>query len=64
MSQRHELDDLLSFIYDLGFFLTMNFNNLMCSIVIMEGDPHPGAMRGRMSFLSFNPSLDVSIKVE
>ncbi|KAL3530771.1 hypothetical protein ACH5RR_010093 [Cinchona calisaya] len=27
-------------------------------VVIMEGDPHPGAMRGRMSFLSFNPSID------
>lgn len=29
----------------------------------MEGDPHPGAMRGRMSFQSFNPSLDVSILI-
>ncbi|XP_057782835.1 uncharacterized protein LOC131000784 [Salvia miltiorrhiza] len=27
-------------------------------IVIVEGDPHPGATRGRMSFLSFNPSID------
>lgn len=27
-------------------------------VVIMEGDPHPGATRGRMSFLSFNPSVD------
>ncbi|TYJ41998.1 hypothetical protein E1A91_A03G058500v1 [Gossypium mustelinum] len=24
----------------------------------MEGDPHPGAVVGRMSFLSFNPSID------
>ncbi|KAL1298476.1 hypothetical protein HN51_042830 [Arachis hypogaea] len=27
-------------------------------VVIMEGDPHPGAARGRMSFQSFNPSVD------
>ncbi|KAL3829109.1 hypothetical protein ACJIZ3_017911 [Penstemon smallii] len=27
-------------------------------VVIVEGDPHPGAARGRMSFLSFNPSID------
>ncbi|XP_042393079.1 uncharacterized protein LOC121984282 [Zingiber officinale] len=27
-------------------------------IVIMEGDPHPGALKGRMSFQSFNPSVD------
>uniref|UniRef100_A0A2P2JC40 Uncharacterized protein LOC105138367 n=2 Tax=Rhizophora mucronata TaxID=61149 RepID=A0A2P2JC40_RHIMU len=27
-------------------------------VVIMEGDPHPGAAIGRMSFGSFNPSVD------
>ncbi|CAI9778745.1 unnamed protein product [Fraxinus pennsylvanica] len=27
-------------------------------VVIIEGDPHPTATRGRMSFLSFNPSID------
>lgn len=27
-------------------------------VVIMEGDPHPGQGRGRMSFQSFNPSID------
>ncbi|GAV78283.1 MPP6 domain-containing protein [Cephalotus follicularis] len=27
-------------------------------VVIMEGDPHPGAAIGRMSFRSFNPSID------
>ncbi|KAJ9146677.1 hypothetical protein P3X46_028913 [Hevea brasiliensis] len=27
-------------------------------VVIMEGDPHPGAAMGRMSFQSFNPSVD------
>ncbi|WCJ20501.1 scarecrow-like transcription factor 11 (SCL11) [Euphorbia peplus] len=27
-------------------------------VVIMEGDPHPGAAIGRMSFQSFNPSVD------
>lgn len=24
----------------------------------MEGNPHPGAVRGRMSFQNFNPSID------
>ncbi|KAL6506234.1 hypothetical protein OROGR_024415 [Orobanche gracilis] len=28
------------------------------SVVIVEGNPYPGATRGRMSFLSFNPSID------
>nr|XP_029150799.1 ABC transporter G family member 39-like [Arachis hypogaea] len=27
-------------------------------VFITEGDPHPGAARGRMSFQSFNPSVD------
>ncbi|XP_054813127.1 uncharacterized protein LOC129313777 [Prosopis cineraria] len=27
-------------------------------IVIMEGDPHPEAVKGRMSFRSFNPRID------
>ncbi|KAM7501876.1 hypothetical protein LguiB_000780 [Lonicera macranthoides] len=27
-------------------------------VVIMEGDPHPGAIKGRMSFQSFNPNID------
>ncbi|PON68801.1 M-phase phosphoprotein [Trema orientale] len=27
-------------------------------VVIMEGDPHPGATKGRMSFQSFNPAVD------
>ncbi|KAI3819491.1 hypothetical protein L1987_13330 [Smallanthus sonchifolius] len=27
-------------------------------MVIMEGDPSPGAVKGRMSFQSFNPSID------
>ncbi|XP_030956005.1 uncharacterized protein LOC115978122 isoform X2 [Quercus lobata] len=27
-------------------------------VVIMEGDPNPGAIKGRMSFQSFNPSID------
>ncbi|KAL6847890.1 hypothetical protein ACP4OV_022018 [Aristida adscensionis] len=27
-------------------------------IVIMEGNPHPGALKGRMSFQNFNPSID------
>ncbi|RVW66038.1 hypothetical protein CK203_007430 [Vitis vinifera] len=28
------------------------------SVVIMEGDPHPGATKGRMSFQNFNPAID------
>ncbi|XP_055832380.1 uncharacterized protein LOC129901272 [Solanum dulcamara] len=27
-------------------------------VIIMEGDPHPGAIKGRMSFQGFNPSID------
>lgn len=27
-------------------------------VVIMEGDPHPGAIKGRMSFQNFNPAID------
>ncbi|CAD6232667.1 unnamed protein product [Miscanthus lutarioriparius] len=27
-------------------------------IVIMEGNPHPGAIKGRISFQNFNPSID------
>lgn len=27
-------------------------------VVIMEGNPRPGAIKGRMSFQSFNPSID------
>lgn len=27
-------------------------------VVIMEGDPHPGPIKGRMSFQGFNPSID------
>jgi len=34
----------------------------LCSIVIMEGNPHPGAVKGRMSFQNFNPSIDVSLE--
>ena len=26
--------------------------------MIMEGNSHPGALRGRISFRSFNPSID------
>ncbi|KAJ7947629.1 M-phase phosphoprotein 6 [Quillaja saponaria] len=33
-------------------------------MVIMEGDPHPGALKGRMSFQSFNPSIDKLNKEE
>ncbi|KAL6967557.1 hypothetical protein U1Q18_033365 [Sarracenia purpurea var. burkii] len=27
-------------------------------IVVVEGDPHPGAIKGRMSFQSFSPFID------
>ncbi|XP_071737845.1 uncharacterized protein [Rutidosis leptorrhynchoides] len=38
-----------------------NFPSFITSkkcMVIMEGDPSPGAIRGRMSFQSFNPVID------
>ncbi|VFR03326.1 unnamed protein product [Cuscuta campestris] len=34
--------------------------NESTGVVIMEGDPHPGARRSRMSFQNFNPVIDVS----
>lgn len=43
--------------------MVCNVSLSACSLVIMEGDPHPGAVVGRMSFQSFNPSIDVSILV-
>ncbi|GMP49269.1 hypothetical protein CsSME_00016310 [Camellia sinensis var. sinensis] len=30
----------------------------VCSKVIVQGDPHLGAIKGRMSFQSFKPSID------
>ncbi|CAM0878666.1 unnamed protein product [Alopecurus aequalis] len=27
-------------------------------VVVMEGNPHPGAVKGRMSFQNFNPAID------
>jgi len=30
----------------------------------VEGDPRPGAFKGRMSFQSFNPTVDVSLKIQ
>ncbi|KAI4322132.1 hypothetical protein L6164_021851 [Bauhinia variegata] len=40
-----------------GNFGTTATESRKC-VVLMEGDPHPGALKGRMSFQSFNPSLD------
>ncbi|XP_010262540.1 PREDICTED: uncharacterized protein LOC104601046 [Nelumbo nucifera] len=40
-----------------GHFVSPGTQNRKC-IVIMEGNPHPGALKGRMSFQSFNPSID------
>ncbi|KAF3954075.1 hypothetical protein ACB098_01G198700 [Castanea mollissima] len=40
-----------------GNFCSPSTFNRKC-VVIMEGDPHPGAIKGRMSFQSFNPSID------
>ncbi|XP_050290871.1 uncharacterized protein LOC126729578 isoform X2 [Quercus robur] len=40
-----------------GNFSSPSIVNRKC-LVIMEGDPHPGAINGRMSFQSFNPSID------
>ncbi|KAK6926993.1 hypothetical protein RJ641_008712 [Dillenia turbinata] len=44
-----------------GFYFYIEVKPM--SVVIMEGDPHPGAFKGRMSFQSFNPSIDVSIMI-
>ncbi|KMT05216.1 hypothetical protein BVRB_7g173600 isoform A [Beta vulgaris subsp. vulgaris] len=41
---------------DGNYFSPSNVNK-KC-VVIMEGDPHPGTVRGRMSFQNFNPSID------
>ncbi|XP_058109612.1 uncharacterized protein LOC131252870 isoform X2 [Magnolia sinica] len=38
-------------------FVSSTTQNRKCK-VIMEGNPHPGALKGRMSFQSFNPSID------
>ncbi|KAL2981996.1 hypothetical protein AAZX31_13G319000 [Glycine max] len=46
---------LLSYLY--FYFYFFDFLHI-CSVVIMEGDPHPGAAKGRMSFQSFNPLVD------
>ncbi|XP_021861656.2 uncharacterized protein [Spinacia oleracea] len=40
-----------------GKFVFPSNVNRKC-VVIMEGDPHPGTVRGRMSFQNFNPSID------
>lgn len=40
-----------------GDFLSSASVRKKC-VVIMEGDPHPGAVIGRMSFQCFNPSVD------
>ncbi|XP_071717674.1 uncharacterized protein [Rutidosis leptorrhynchoides] len=40
-----------------GNFPSSSITTKKC-MVIMEGDPSPGAIRGRMSFQSFNPSID------
>ncbi|KAJ7980832.1 M-phase phosphoprotein 6 [Quillaja saponaria] len=40
-----------------GNFSTPNIVSRKC-IVLIEGDPHPGALKGRMPFQSFNPSID------
>ena len=52
---------LLSYLY--FYFYFFDFLHI-CSVVIMEGDPHPGAAKGRMSFQSFNPLVDVSLKIK
>ncbi|XP_061368488.1 uncharacterized protein LOC133311449 [Gastrolobium bilobum] len=36
----------------------INSNVTRKCVVIIEGDPHPSALKGRMSFQSFNPSVD------
>lgn len=36
----------------------------LCSVVLTEGDPHPSALKGRMSFQNFNPSVEVSTFID
>ncbi|XP_042477058.1 M-phase phosphoprotein 6 [Macadamia integrifolia] len=50
--QKKEEDE----VKPVGNFVSANTHR-KC-IVIMEGSPHPGALKGRMSFQSFNPSID------
>ncbi|OVA17845.1 M-phase phosphoprotein 6 [Macleaya cordata] len=44
-------------VKDDGNFASPDTQKRKC-VVIMEGNPHPGALKGRMSFQSFNPSID------
>ncbi|OWM66776.1 M-phase phosphoprotein 6 [Punica granatum] len=44
-----------------GSFFSPSTVSRKC-VVIMEGDPHPGAIKGRMSFQSFNPAIDKIIE--
>ncbi|KAK9755256.1 hypothetical protein RND81_01G013100 [Saponaria officinalis] len=40
-----------------GNFIPPSNVNRKC-VVILEGDPQPGTVRGRMSFQNFNPTID------
>jgi len=51
-------------LLDCEVCLLISHGNFLCSVAIMEGDPHPGTIKGRMSFQNFNRSVDASITVE
>lgn len=51
------------FFFLIIYFFSLHVLEYPSSVVIMEGDPHPGSVKGRMSFQSFNPLIDVSIMV-
>lgn len=56
-AQREESTKKEEDVKPVGNFCSPSILNRKC-VVIMEGDPHPGAINGRMSFQSFNPSID------
>lgn len=41
-----------------GGFSSSATQQLRKCVVLIEGDPNPGAIKGRMSFNGFNPSID------
>jgi hypothetical protein len=47
-------------LYLAGYRSDLTMVVSLFSVVVMEGNPHPGAVKGRMSFQNFNPSIDVS----
>lgn len=54
-------DIVICTVFWLAFVIISHYTHWDCyTVVAMEGNPHPGAVKGRMSFHHFNPSIDVS----